>query len=572
MGRIKRVLIEYDRVLIDAEFDPGLTSVIKSISGHKWMSSRTLWSVPLKQLSNLVGLLPECSSFSVVDGYLQELRREGEEHRTKMLKLTGYVDGFDEFPDKPLMEHQITGVKSALIAPHFGILDEMGTGKSRQALILFRILIQNNIVDRCLIVCKNRNKYTWADDEDGEIPQWAPGYEYQVLKRKDKIGLFRILIINYENMWARREEFVKMAKDSRLMMIFDEPQMLGNHGSQRTRACVRIGEKSAMNVLLTGTYQANKLESVWSILKLLYPDGAENYTEFVKKYCVTEQQFYGGNNFFVITGYKNVEALSGRIQARSIRRLKKDCLDLPEKLTSVASCALEGEQKAAYETMERELYSELMGMDEQTMRVEATNILSKMTRLMQLACDPGLISGEPYDNVSKLKLLLDIVDDIMAESNGKNKIIIWSCYINMINRIAKTVSGYGSVILHGKISEKKGAENIKLFRSDPCCRILVVNPAVGREGLTLVEANTNIYHDRNFSLLNWTQSQDRTHRKGQTKKCYNIILQADNTIDEVVHKALIDKEVVYDKLTGDGRMDEIKSIHKFKDYLIRKRR
>ena len=50
------------------------------------------------------------------------------------------------------------------------------------------------------------------------------------------------------------------------------------------------------------------------------------------------------------------------------------------------------------------------------------------------------------------------------------------------------------------------------FRRNESTRLLVANPAAAREGLTLTEANTSIYLDRTFNLVDYLQSQDRSHR------------------------------------------------------------
>ena len=74
-------------------------------------------------------------------------------------------------------------------------------------------------------------------------------------------------------------------------------------------------------------------------------------------------------------------------------------------------------------------------------------------------------------------------------------------------------------------------------------KILIATPGVAKEGLTLVEANYAIFYDRDFSLENYLQAQDRIYRISQTKECYIYKLLTENSIDLWVESLLEAKEV-----------------------------
>ena len=83
---------------------------------------------------------------------------------------------------------------------------------------------------------------------------------------------------------------------------------------------------------------------------------------------------------------------------------------------------------------------------------------------------------------------------------------------------------------------------------------MVATPGVAREGLTLVEANYSIFFDRNFSLENYLQAQDRIYRISQTKDCFIYKLIHKDSIDEWVDALLDAKEVA--ARYGQGDIDE----------------
>ena len=92
---------------------------------------------------------------------------------------------------------------------------------------------------------------------------------------------------------------------------------------------------------------------------------------------------------------------------------------------------------------------------------------------------------------------------------------------------------------------------IAAFKRDPAVRLLIANPAAAREGLTLTEAQTAIYLDRTFNLVDFLQSQDRIHRMSQTQPCEIVLLIAQNTIDEFIDFSLAQKHRLARYTQGD---------------------
>ena len=84
---------------------------------------------------------------------------------------------------------------------------------------------------------------------------------------------------------------------------------------------------------------------------------------------------------------------------------------------------------------------------------------------------------------------------------------------------------------------------ISSFRRNENVKVLVATPGVAREGLTLVEANYAIFFDRNFSLENYLQAQDRIYRISQEKDCYVYKLISEDSIDLWVDALLDAKEI-----------------------------
>lgn len=80
-------------------------------------------------------------------------------------------------------------------------------------------------------------------------------------------------------------------------------------------------------------------------------------------------------------------------------------------------------------------------------------------------------------------------------------------------------------------------EQIRRFREDPDCHVLISNPSTLGEGISLHhECHDAVYVDRDFMAGRFLQSLDRIHRLGLAPGTETrvTVLAAEGTIDEVV--------------------------------------
>ena len=112
----------------------------------------------------------------------------------------------------------------------------------------------------------------------------------------------------------------------------------------------------------------------------------------------------------------------------------------------------------------------------------------------------------------------------------------------------------GAVGIHGNIDTEERDKIISKFKNDPNTKILIATYGVAKEGLTLVAANYAIFYDRNFSLENYLQAQDRIYRISQEKSWYIYKLLTEDSIDDWIEALLDAKEVA--ARFGQGDIDE----------------
>lgn len=178
----------------------------------------------------------------------------------------------------------------------------------------------------------------------------------------------------------------------------------------------------------------------------------------------------------------------------------------------------------------------------------AEDLLKRLLRLVQVASNPILID-ESYKNIpGKYEYLIDLVNSII---DSNEKCIIWTNFIENVNWLHKSLKQYGTVKVHGQMNIEDRNKAIDKFKLQPEIKILIATPASSKEGLTLTVANHVIFYDRNFSLDDYLQSQDRIHRISQQKTCYihNLIMK--DSIDEWIDALLQSKHLAAQLSQGD---------------------
>jgi SNF2 family DNA or RNA helicase len=141
-----------------------------------------------------------------------------------------------------------------------------------------------------------------------------------------------------------------------------------------------------------------------------------------------------------------------------------------------------------------------------------------------------------YELSPKHQEVLAIVSSNAAEGR---KTLVWSTFVRNLKSMEVLMSEFNPAIVHGGVDDR--AEQLRQFREDPSCLVLLSNPATLGEGVSLHQVcHDAIYVDRDFAAGKFLQSLDRIHRLGlppNTNTRISIIV-ANNTIDELVERRL----------------------------------
>ena len=449
---------------------------------------------------------------------------------TRLIKLS---------PKTTPLAHQIEAIDFLVNNKIAALLDEQGVGKTKEMIDAIIVMIRNNAIDSALIICPKTLMNTWKTEINKHsylIPAVIEGSGTQ--KSSSILSSPNVYIINYEGVSSEGRILKSLLETEKFALILDESQRIKNPLSKTYGAIAKIQNLAVRRYILSGTIMANDPMDLWSQFHFL--DGGvilgDNFKVFKNTYGLKKIK------------EEDLLVLRNLIRPISIRRLKTDVLELPDKNFINVSIQLAPEQNRIYKKLKKELKIEMGVIEGQTITDESNTILKKLLRLAQIASNPGLLVSDYDETPAKFVYIEKLVESIISNND---KVIIWSSYVDNVKILKKKFSKYGSLSIHGEVKISDRNRYVDLFQNDPNYRVLVANPSAAREGLTLTAANHAVYLDRNFNLVDYLQSQDRIHRISQNKPCNIYKLIAIDTIDEFIENRLSVKQNVAKVLQGD---------------------
>lgn len=462
----------------------------------------------------------------------------------------------------PPYEHQEKGLRLSWNREDFALFCEMGTGKSKMLIDNIGILLEKGMINAALIVAPKGVYKNWQRSElprhmpdrimeKCDIIAWSPKETKAQLSElalglKKDDGRFKIVIMNVEAFSTNKGTIyaMKFCQTHDVLMAVDESTTIKNRSAARTKSIIKVGEKAKFRRIMTGSPVTKSPMDLFSQCAFLNPKllGYSSFFSFQGRYAKTVRRSLGSHSFNQVIGYQHIDELSEKLEQFSYRVLKKDCLDLPEKVYIKRVVEMTDEQARAYNYMKKLALAKIMNEQGDISTVTATNVLTQILRLQQICSgsvkdDEGNMTDVP---TNKLAELMSAVE----EANGK--VIIWAIFTSDIEKITDALNkeyGEGSAAKYYGDTPAEERQRIVEEFQDPTSklRFFVGQPRTGGYGLTLTEAQTVIYYNNVYDLEVRLQSEDRAHRIGQKNNVTYIDLVTENTVEEKILKALREK-------------------------------
>ena len=471
-----------------------------------------------------------------------------------------------KFKLKPF-DHQVKALEQGWNKHEFGFFMEMGTGKSKVLIDNIGILHLNYGLEFALIIAPKGVYRNWVAKEipehmSDEVPyrviRWVSSpnktQQKELKSVADKFDGLTIFVINVEAFSTVKGQnagkWLAQRFGGRGLIAIDESTTIKNHKAKRTKALLKIAAGFQFRRLLTGSPITKSPMDVYSQCEFLRPGllGFDSYYAFQGRYAVINRRTMGAHSFQQIVGFKNLDELTERIDRYSFRVLKKDCLDLPDKIYTVRYVGLTDEQAKMYKSIQETAIVMLESGD----LVTAPAVITQLLRLQQVMS--GHLKTDDGDTIYFPSRRVDALKEILEEHAGK--VIIWSRFrydiIQITKVLAETYGEESVASYYGDTTDDARNDIVKQFQSpDSKLRFFVGNPATAGYGLTLTEADLVVYYANDFNLETRIQSEDRAHRIGQKNNVTYIDLITEGSIDEKIVKSLRDKIDIGAQVLGE---------------------
>lgn len=587
--------------IIKFPYDMGLINIVKSIPGRRWDPEHKYWTIPVDKLGFLIAQLRGTQYEEMLQVYSCEHINQNAtiDSNSKasipdidISKLKLYVED-----GQHLFSHQLDFMKYAIgryqhnRGSGFILADEMGAGKSLQAMNLALYKKKSHKIKHCLIIaCVNSAKFNWVEDikkhtngeyipyllgsrlkRDGTIKYGDSKEKLQDLMcghmygKKENPPLPFFLVMNIEALHMRkdrhyliRERLTTLVNKGYIgMIILDEVHTNCSASSKSGRELLKLKKDTAGAFIewlpMTGTPIVNKPTDVFIPLKLVDGHNYPNYHTWCQHFCV-----YGGFGGHNIIGYKNIPELKMLLQDNMLRRLKSEVLDLPPKIHTIEYVENTPYQEKLYKMV---LGETLAHKDE---ILSALNPMVKLLKLRQVngspeLIDPTLTVDKSYiSKNSKMARLIDLVDMIIS---SEEKVVIFSNWVESLRTIYKFLASKYEVCCYtGTMDSTEREKHKQRFIADPDCKIMIGTVRALGVSHTLTVANNVIFYDLPWNPATMEQAEDRCHRAGtnSTVNVYSIVTK--DTVDEKVYKLIQDKDgiskyIVDNKLSFQNNPD-----------------
>lgn len=401
-------------------------------------------------------------------------------------------------------------------------------------------------------------------------------------------------VINYEGMTDLKDTLRLVPWD---LMILDESIKIKSQSAKRSKAAKLIGQSAKSRIIMTGLPITKDTRDLYSQFDFLKP-GCLGYTSkeaFERRYCDKD----------------------GRLRPEMLPELQKmlarisfvvkaeQCLDLPPKQYQTLHIEMADDQAEAYDSMLQQMIVDFEQLEELERKklyekdfdAAANDMIDRFEAAEKaavsevegesIALDPLLLAKERMGKFSvarvmitqmlrlsqitsgfikmadgslrrfksnpKLEAVEEYLEQIDPQHGGKT--IVWAMFREDIRVVYERFKDeLNPIKIQGGMGFDAISDAIKKFTLDDTCRLAVINPASGGQGLNLTSARHNIYYSQGWSLDHRDQSERRTWRLGQTGSVMYSDLCVPNSIDLIIQARLRMKKDLADLLTDKGKI------------------
>lgn len=413
------------------------------------------------------------------------------------------------------------------------LADDMGLGKTVQSLAL---LLSRAEQGPALVIAPTSVVGNWLAESQRFAPSLnVASFGDSQLDRHEMladVGGFDLIVISYGLVVNNIEHLQKVHWHT---VVLDEAQAIKNASTRRAKCVKQLN--ADFRIVTTGTPVQNNLMDLHSLFSFLNPQLLGSEAAFRKRYALP------------ITRDNDEHAreqLQKLISPFLLRRHKRDVLkELPSRTELTLNVVLSKEEAALYNHIRQEALDSLeqSGNDDKKHDKNAIQknvgqqkiiILSYLTKLRRLCCNPSLIAPDWSGAMSKLDVFSDTLGELIASGH---KALVFSQFVDHLKIIEKHLKSQdiSYQYLDGSTSAKQRTARVNAFQAGEG-HVFLISLTAGGAGLNLTAADYVIHMDPWWNPAVEDQASDRAHRIGQKRPVTIVRMVTTGTIEEQIQE------------------------------------
>ncbi len=531
---------------------------VKSTQGRKYNPDNKTWSVALTEAAPLIDRLrklqlTQATALASAIELIPEVHTVMEERAKRIaissasrlddtLLVSEMRDELSKhFPEgRELYPFQYVGVQFAQLAGGRCLIgDDMGIGKTIQALA-YIALNQDKLP--ALVVCPANVKYNWAKEAEA----WLPNLSVNVVEGRSKgnIEPADIIVCNYDIMNGRMNQLLDMDIN---IVVCDESHYLKNSKAKRTEATLEVAKQSHSALCLSGTAITNRPNEFFTTLNLVRPNEFNSFFDYGKRYCDGYHTGWGWD----FSGSTNSDELHERTRDFCIRRLKQEVLtELPDKQRTLHTVKPSKQALTNYNALHSSWIDE-WNHHRETHTMPKGFVLNMLTDLRH-ECGK-MKAASAVDYIKEYR-----------EITGK-PLVVFAHHKDVLKEIHTGLKDdkdyqWRMGVVAGGVTAEARQQRVEAFQAGQL-DVMLCSTVAAKEGITLTEADTVLFVEREWVPAWEEQAEDRVYRIGQDSDSVQAVyLTVAGTIDEKFNAVIEAKRGVVKAVLDGGEMDERKGI------------
>jgi SWI/SNF-related matrix-associated actin-dependent regulator 1 of chromatin subfamily A len=436
------------------------------------------------------------------------------------------VIDYNKYSHRPPLNHQKESIQKLVENKKFILADDMGLGKTTSTIIA----ALETGAKKILIICPATLKINWKR----EIENYSDRSIF-ISEGKTFSTEHDFVIINYDIIKnfhdTKKKDKSQVITANFDLVVVDEAHYIKNPTAQRTKLINDIAKNVDRLWLLTGTPMTSRPIDYFNLLSLVDSPVSKNWMAYAIRYCAGYQFNAGGRKIWNVTGASNLEELRDRTAGLTLRRLKENVLDLPDKIIT-----------PVYLRLKSKMYEEIMGeyydwYDKNPEESKSLTVqFTKLTKIRQVIAD------------EKISQTIELAENIIEQ--GK-KVIIFCNFTDSLNKICEHF-GKAAVKVDGAMSKPQRQHSVDSFQESDKIKVFVGNIKAAGVGITLTAAEAVIMNDLSFLPSDHAQAEDRAYRYGQKNNVLVYYPIFENTIEGIIYDILNNKKQVIATVMGDN--------------------